>query len=148
MKVADCAVGVHGSNMLLSSGLAKSTIELVARSRFGNIFQATLFSPEFSDIRDAFLKYRYCYGDNQLTDVSTQQVFDLIISLIAFQERSSHWFKVGEAETSDTVFQPSQLSETALTAYRQPAYPVGFKNRVKAKLRRLLQEGIHRLDTI
>lgn len=148
MKVADCAVGVHGSNMLLSSGLAKSTIELVARSRFGNIFQATLFSPEFSDIRDAFLKYRYCYGDNQLTDVSTQQIFDLIISLIAFQERSSHWFKVGEAETSDRVFQPSQLSETALTAYRQPPYPVGLKNRVKAKLQKILQEGIHRLDTI
>lgn len=95
IKAAAFAVRVYGSKMLLGSGLAKSAIELVARSRFGNIFQATLFSPEFSDIRDAFLKYRYCYGDNQLTDVSTQQVFDLIISLIAFQERSSHWFKVG-----------------------------------------------------
>ncbi|WP_041235253.1 hypothetical protein [Dactylococcopsis salina] len=51
IKAAAFAVRVYGSKMLLGSGLAKSAIELVARSRFGNIFQATLFSPEFSDIR-------------------------------------------------------------------------------------------------
>ena len=45
MKVADCATGIHGSNMLLPSGLAKSTVELLPRSRLGNFFQDILLSP-------------------------------------------------------------------------------------------------------
>ena len=147
MSAADCTVGVHGSNMLLPSGLAKSSVELVPRSRLGNIFQATLFSPEFSDNRDAFLKYRYLYGDNQLTDLSTKQILDLIVSLIAFQDKASHTLKAGEGKSSNFVFRNTTLSEVAQTFYRQPSYPVGIKNRIKGKIQRILQEGMHRLDT-
>lgn len=148
MKVADCAVGIHGSNMLLASGLAKSTIELVPRSRLGNIFQATLFSQKFSDIRDAFLKYHYLYGDDQLMDISTRQVLDLIVSVVAFQEKASHWFKVGEDKSTELVYHNSHLSEVAQTFYHKPYYPIGIKNRIREKLKRIFQQWINRLDTL
>lgn len=140
MKVADCAIGVHGSNMLLPSGLAKSTIELVPRSRLGNIFQATLFSSEFFDLREAFLKYRYLYGDNELMNVSPQKVLDLIISLIGFQERASYLFTQGEDKSINLVAQSSNLSEIAQTYYLKSLGTIGIKKRIKRKLKKMFQK--------
>ena len=148
MKIADCAVGVHGSNMLLPSGLANSTVELIPSLR-SNIFQATLFSQEFSDIRDAFLKYRYIYsGSENLNDISTTQILNLIVNIIGNNEKASQWFKIGEHYSSSSAFyydlKLSQLSKY----FKKTSFPLGFKNRVLGKLYRMLEEGIHRLDTM
>jgi hypothetical protein len=96
MNTADCAIGVHGSNMLLPSGLAKSTVELVYTSRLGNTVQDFLFSYERQDPRDALLHYRMLYGNNTLSDVYPSIVCDSITNLLSFAKLNSAWFKVGE----------------------------------------------------
>jgi len=144
MKVADCAVGVHGSNMLLPSGLAKSTVELIYSLR-GNTFQATLFSQEFSDIRDAFLKYRYIYsGNNKLSDIHTKHVLNIIINIIGNNEESSQWFKVGENDLRSLAFYNSEISQIAKNFKEKKSLTLEFKNRVLGKVYRILEEVIHR----
>jgi hypothetical protein len=100
MSAADCAIGVHGSNMLLPSGLAKSTVELVYTSRLGNTVQDFLFSHERQDPRDALLYYRMLYGNHTLSDVYPSIVCDSITNLLSFAQVNSSWFKVGEGMQS------------------------------------------------
>jgi hypothetical protein len=114
MNAADCAIGVHGSNMLLPSGLAKSTVELVYKSRLGNTVQDFLFSTETADPRDALLYYRMLYGDNTLSDVYPSMVCDSIANLLSTAKVNSSWFKVGEElqsfslDTSKKLYSQSQ----------------------------------------
>ncbi len=92
MKVADCAVGVHGSNMLLPSGLAKSTVELVPKDRLNNSIQDFLFPSGFQDIRDPLLYYRLVYGNELLSDVFPSKVASLIATVLSYSHYNSAWF--------------------------------------------------------
>lgn len=153
MKAADCAIGVHGSNMLLPSGLAKSTVNLVPTSRLGNIYQDILFPHQLSDIRDAFLKYRFIYGNCSLSDVTTSLVAEVTISILQYRERCSYWFKLGEVEPDKVEFQLSdfKLYETG-KSYEKITYELSFFKRIlkksKNKIRVLLREGLHQLDLL
>lgn len=51
-------VGVHGSNMLLPSGLAASTIELLPKDRIDNFLQDILI-PKTNDPKDILYRYRF-----------------------------------------------------------------------------------------
>ena len=146
MSAADCAIGVHGSNMLLASGLAKSTVELVQQSRLANIFQDILFPHDLSDIRDAFLKYRFIYGNDHLDDVKVSLIANVVTSILAYSDRCSFWFKVGESEAKK--FSPSKplVSETAshFLAARQPT---SIPTKIRVKTEGLLHDSLHYLDT-
>ncbi|NJR68701.1 MAG: hypothetical protein HC771_08535 [Synechococcales cyanobacterium CRU_2_2] len=107
MKAADCAVGVHGSNMLLPSGLAKSTIELVYTSRLGNSVQDFLFGQHLKDPRDALLYYRMLYGNDVLSDIHPSTIASSIANIVSFARVNSAWFKVGQ-ETSEMKFDMHQ----------------------------------------
>jgi FkbM family methyltransferase len=85
MRRADLAVGVHGSNMLLASGLAAATIELIGEERYGNAFQGTLLSE--SDPIAALGAHRVVYGDKELTDVSPDRVAALALSILREGDR-------------------------------------------------------------
>ncbi|NJN92444.1 MAG: hypothetical protein HC878_20170 [Leptolyngbyaceae cyanobacterium SL_5_14] len=98
MSAADCAIGVHGSNMLLPSGLSKATIELMPYSRLGNLFQDILMPQELQDIRIAFLKYRFLYGNESLTDVTVNDVTTVVKSVLLQNSRSEFWFSMGEPQ--------------------------------------------------
>lgn len=56
-SVSQIVVGVHGSNMLLPSGLSGSTIEILPEDRLGNFLQDILF--DTNDIRDTLYRYRF-----------------------------------------------------------------------------------------
>lgn len=96
MSAADCVIGVHGSNMLLSSGLAKSTVELVPRSRLGNTVQDLLFSQSYQDARDALLYYRLLYGNEALSNIQPSDVTDMVATVLSYAPINSEWFKVEE----------------------------------------------------
>ena len=96
MNAADCVVGVHGSNMLLPSGLARSTVELVPRSRLGNTVQDFLFARAREDNRDALLFYRMLYGNEALSDVRPSTVADMVANVLSYAPLNSEWFKAGE----------------------------------------------------
>ena len=98
MNASDCCVGVHGSNMLLPSGLAKSTVELLPRDRECNILQDILFPPGFSDIRETLLAYRFIHGDETLSDVSPQTVADAVSFMVTARSRLLWWLNMGEDE--------------------------------------------------
>ncbi|MDV3001983.1 MAG: hypothetical protein N5P05_003589 [Chroococcopsis gigantea SAG 12.99] len=100
MQNTDCAIGVHGSNMLLPSGLSKSIVELVPRERLGNIYQDILFPHDLSNIRDAFLRYRFIYGKNHLSDVTPENIIELFISMYTYNQYNSCWFSFGENNQS------------------------------------------------
>lgn len=96
MSSADCAIGVHGSNMLLPSGLAKSTVELVPRDRLGNTIQDLLFAWDNQDNRDALLSYRMLYGNELISNVQPSSVIDTVVNVLSYARVNSEWFKAGE----------------------------------------------------
>lgn len=96
MSAADCVIGVHGSNMLLPSGLSKSTVELVPRSRLRNTVQDFLFAFDKQDVRDALLYYRMLYGNETLSNIQSSTVTDLVANVLSYASINSAWFKFGE----------------------------------------------------
>jgi len=107
MAASDCVVGVHGSNMLLPSGLARAVVELVPRSRFGNSVQDFLFQAGMDDLRDPLLNYRMLYGNDPLTDVRPSAVVDMVANVLSYSRTNATWFKAdkdpGMVEKMDRV---------------------------------------------
>jgi FkbM family methyltransferase len=85
LRGADLAIGVHGSNLLLPSGLAQATIELIPYDRYGNVFQSALVTQ--TDPLIALARHRTLYGNSTLSDVSGEQVAAVAISLLTGLER-------------------------------------------------------------
>jgi FkbM family methyltransferase len=85
---ADLVVGVHGSHMVLPSGLARSTIELLPTSRYGNIFQATLLSE--NDAMSSLMTHRTIYGNEHLSDIAPGRVCAIATSLLLERDRFHH----------------------------------------------------------
>jgi FkbM family methyltransferase len=82
---ADLVIGVHGSNLLFPSGLARMCIELVPRGRFGNALQATLLAGD--DPLEGLWRHRLIYGDARLADVSAERVAEIAGNMLAGDER-------------------------------------------------------------
>ena len=135
MSVADCAIGIHGSNMLLPSGLAKSTVELVPRSRLGNTVQDFLFGSHPQDCRDALLNYRMLYGDETLSNIQPSTVADLISTCVSMSIMNSAWFKFGE-EQEILDFHKIQQKSVFKQAfnYLQSPRAKTFGQKIKAKI--------------
>jgi FkbM family methyltransferase len=85
LRGADLVIGVHGSNMLLPSGLAAATLELQPRYRIDHVFQATILAER--DPLEALANHRVLYGNDKLSDVSPQRVADVAVSLLNGRER-------------------------------------------------------------
>lgn len=96
MQHADCVIGVHGSNMLLPSGLAKTTVELMPRTRIGSAGQDLLFSQQCHPLRNALLYCRIIHGDEFLSDVAPSIIVDVITTLLSYSQWNSLWFQFGE----------------------------------------------------
>jgi FkbM family methyltransferase len=77
---ANLAVGVHGSNLLLPSGLAGATIELIPLERYGNYLQASLVTQ--ADPVLALDRHRPVFGDLALSDVSGDRVGEIAVNLL------------------------------------------------------------------
>ncbi len=80
MRGADLAVGVHGSNLVLASGLARATVELLPSERLGNFLQASVVIE-----RDPLLaldRHRTIYGDALLDDITGARVADVAIAVL------------------------------------------------------------------
>lgn len=80
LRATDCVVGVHGSGMIIPTGLAKCAIELLPSWKLGNIFQDYLVNPEINDITEALYRFRVIYGNDTLSDVTPQTVANVLIS--------------------------------------------------------------------
>lgn len=141
MSATDCVIGIHGSNMLLPSGLAKATVELVPRSRLGNTVQDFLFPESCQDNRDALLYYRMLYGNELLLNLQPSTVTDIVASIICYAYRNSEWFKVGEQSIDQEILQlirQETVFKQAKTYLQSPAREPFFKRKTKRILEMLL----------
>lgn len=120
MEASDLAIGVHGSNMLLPSGLAGATVELLPRDRLGNVFQDFLFPHTATGVRDGLLNYRIIYGNDTLTDVHPSLVADIAASVIGQNSRNSWWFKFGESDPPYAPWEATWVTEQAVRHLRSP----------------------------
>lgn len=76
-------VGLHGSNIMIASALAKYVIELMSESRYDNTAQASLISDKMDSFQ-LLHKFRYVYGNDNLTNID-QIVKNLALNII-FQD--------------------------------------------------------------
>jgi FkbM family methyltransferase len=90
LRGADLVIGVHGSNLLLPSALARATVELLPRARYGNAFQATLLST--ADPTTALIRHRVVYGDDDLSDVDPDRLAEIALSILSSRERTERMF--------------------------------------------------------
>ncbi len=132
MSAADCVIGVHGSNMLLPSGLAKSVVELVPRSRLGNTVQDFLFAHGDRDPRDILLYYRMLYGNETLANISPSEVTAVVANALTYAPRNSKWFNIEKAqENLEDIQNILQQPKFALAlAYLRRTKP-NIKQRIK-----------------
>ena len=100
-------IGVHGSNMLIPSALAKYIIELVPESRYGNAIQASLLSCELDNFQ-ILHKFRYIYGNEDLTDID-RVVEKIVFALLSedfdnialyYQNKSINWDDIQNSYSS------------------------------------------------
>lgn len=144
MSKADCAIGVHGSNMLLPSGLAKTTLELVPRSRLPNTIQDFLFPSDYYDCRDALLNYRLHYGNESLSDVQPSSLVDHVANLLAYTPINSAWFKVGE--TLDSVQPYLEANESSVSCAARQHFQGSIGRKFKTKIKKGIAELLLLLD--
>jgi len=79
LRVTDCVIGVHGSNLQYHIGLAQCAIELLPETRYGNILQPWTMNPEITDLRENMYRYRVIYGNRDLSDVKPEKVAKVMI---------------------------------------------------------------------
>jgi FkbM family methyltransferase len=113
LRGADLAIGVHGSNLLLPTGLARASIELLPAERYGNALQATL--PSSPDSVTALIRHRTLYGSDDLSDVTPERVAAVAISVLRERERMEQVLAgpaagIGTAQPGP----PSRLRQVAL----------------------------------
>lgn len=82
-------IGVHGSNMLLPSGLAGMTIDLMPERRWGNFAQDILYQE--ADPRIAAYRYRYIPLKTDIDEIA-----DLAASMIL---KRSHFYQQMQPQT-------------------------------------------------
>ena len=138
MSMADCVIGVHGSNMLLPSGLAKSTVELVPRSRIANTVQDFLFSPNKTDLRDALLFYRLLYGNESLSSIQPSEVTNMVESVLLYSPINSNWFKVDNSQTALSSLHSAYqkfLEQKAKTSLQLSSSQALLKQKIKQTIK-------------
>lgn len=145
MQRADCVIGVHGSNMLLPSGLAKSTVAMVPRSRLGNSVQDFLFSSSDHDLRDSLLFYRMMYGNDNLSDIMPSEVADMVACVLSSARYNSWWFQVGEKD--EAINCANSVSETEIfQSARTYLYSSLGDSFIKRKCRQIAERILEMVD--
>jgi FkbM family methyltransferase len=145
MRAADLVIGVHGSNLVLPSGLARAVVELVPAERYSNYLQATLVTE-----RDPILALdhrRALYGDAELTDLSGARVADVAIALLTGAHRVESLMTgpaagVGDGEVPLVTATPSSPARVV-----EPAATAGLAHRATEAARAHAAGAVHRLRT-
>jgi transcription elongation factor Elf1 len=86
-KIADCLIGVHGSNMNLPSVLAKNMINLVPEYKYSNALEDMRLDP-MASCPENLSRYRAIYGNHFLSDVSAQKVFKILVHQLELTKRN------------------------------------------------------------
>ncbi len=154
-RAADCVVGVHGSNMLLPSGLARHVVELLPEDRLGNITQDLLW-PSYPIIgNEALYRVRFLPGRPDLGDVKP----NLVASVIAHQLGGSKVFTSFMTASLLPALDSSGVFDTRKLTGRVPGEAAAYMQLLKdwttrrlrrrsIRLQKRLQRGWLRLNKL
>lgn len=98
MMATDVAIGVHGSNMLLPSGLAKSTVQLLPEFKYPTLATDLLFPPDLTDPRDVLARYAVLYGDDKLLEISATRVAKTVAYQLSYGKSNQEWFSLSPSK--------------------------------------------------
>ena len=156
LRATDVAIGVHGSHLLLPSGLAQVVVELAPRERWGNVLQATL--PGRDPIL-ALARQRVLYGADDLADLGAELVADVALAALGERPRIERLMTGAAAGAGEGPIEPIPASPplpptgAPERAPRPRPSPLRAARRVAASIRgeedpatalaaRLLERGI------
>lgn len=86
-KMANCLIGVHGSNMNLPSVLAKNMINLVPEYKYVHVFEDMRLNPNISCAENLY-RYRVLYGNHSLSDITPKKLFKVLVYQLELSERN------------------------------------------------------------
>lgn len=107
LRHTDCFVGVHGSNMIVGSGLAKFTIELLPQNRYGNFGQTIIARPNEKDWRTNLFRFRVLHGKDDLADILPCRVAAVALSQLGKGE--TYEMMMGIAHQPHEIIDPKFL---------------------------------------
>lgn len=99
---ADCLIGVHGSHMILPSGLAKNIIALLPENRYSNFLQDIILDKNDSLINNLYA-YRTIYGNNYLSDISPKRIFKILTKQVDGFERFTDYMNLRYEQHFDNL---------------------------------------------
>jgi hypothetical protein len=118
LSKTDCAIGVHGSNMLLPSGLSRGSVILMPWHKYGNLGQDILFQPKTTDNRESLLRCNFLFGDNDLTEIHPELVARVVTTQLTFSPINLKWFELSpDFDSSSDIKEIIAASDQLWTNY-------------------------------
>lgn len=134
MAVADVAVGVHGSNMLLPTAFAQSSVIMLPFWKYDGIALDVLMPKADGDPREEMLNYAFVYGDDNLLDVSPQRLSKVIANKLGYSRINMEWFRHGpDYENTELLNELLMDRERVSAVHRNER--LNFLGRLKRGLR-------------
>lgn len=78
---AFCVIGVHGSNMLLPSALAKTVVDLLPLEKVGNFSQDYMINDAYPNAYENINRFITVHGDAMLSNINPKPVAYFVIDL-------------------------------------------------------------------
>jgi|GEM_PF-4626857 len=91
---ADCAIGIHGSHITEMSALSKTVVTLQPKFKYPN-YSDDLFLIKSSNFVAEYQRYYSIFGNDYLSDVSPERVFDLFHTAL-FMMREKYQYYITE----------------------------------------------------
>lgn len=145
MTHTDCAIGVHGSNMLLPSGLADCTIELLPEFKYPVAGTTFLFQEDHVDPRMPLLTHTQLFGDDSLSEISPERLARVIAFKLTYGRSHRKFFALAPGN-NDRGDMDTILADTAILSSFHTTKRRGLLGRLKETLRRSLVCCASRLE--
>ena len=124
---ADLVLGVSGPNVLLPSGLAHMTLELVSRGSYHTALHAIL--PTGDGALEALWRRRLVYGDAALADVTPERVADIAAAMLTGEERFRTTMLGPLSGRGEELPAPVEGPDTAAVAVLKPGWATEMMQR-------------------
>lgn len=122
-RMADCAIGVHGSNMNLPSILVKHMINLVPEYKYANALEDMRLDPSDS-LSNNLYRYRAVYGNYFLSDISPKKIFKILVHQLDYSKRSAYLFNLNLEPSINNIDEYRKVG----AFYKNFSKDLNFKN--------------------